>query len=261
MCAMTDDTKKVFIAAWSAFAEPFPTSFTKAHDHLQIACAGIPVPLFNNAFPIGEAILSHAQFAELAREFTNVLADREIPGLLILRSAQVEGRVGLAPLFTMPGMVAGTLLPPKYAPKEMDIREVHGLAMAADLARLNAEAHGMTALDAEWMTCVQLWEMPAPNHGFLLYEQDEAVAAGSATFVEGVSYVGWMATREKSRGRGYAEAILRHMDGFMRQRYGVTESVLHATELGRPIYERIGFRCVDEYSVFLCGAAESAAHS
>jgi ribosomal protein S18 acetylase RimI-like enzyme len=258
---MTDDTKKVFIAAWSAFAEPFPTSFSKAHDHLQIACAGIPVPLFNSAFPMDEGILSHAQFADLARKFTDVLADREIPGLLILRSAQVDGRVGLAPLFKMPGMVAGTLLAPKHPPKKTDIREVRGLAMAADMAGLNAEAHGMTALDAEWMTCSQLWEAPSPNHGFLLYEQDEAVAAGSSTFVEGVSYIGWMATREKFRGRGYAEAILRHMDEFMKQRYGVTESVLHATELGKPIYERIGFRCVDEYSCFLCGAAESAAHS
>jgi GNAT superfamily N-acetyltransferase len=258
---MTDDTKKVFIAAWSAFAQPFPTSFTKAHDHLQISCAGIPVPLFNNAFPMDEGILSHAQFAELARHFANVLADREIPGLLILRSSQVEGGVGLAPLFKMPGMVAGTLFPRKYVPKEMDIREVRGLAMAADMARLNAEAHGMTVLDAEWMTCAQLWEAPAPNHGFLLYENDQAVAAGSASFVEGVSYIGWMATRESFRGRGFSEAILRHMDEFMKRRYGVTESVLHATELGRPIYERIGFRCVDEYSCFLCGAAESAAHS
>jgi GNAT superfamily N-acetyltransferase len=257
---MIPDTKKILAAAWKAYATPFRNSFTIAHDDLEIACAGIPVPLLNAAYPKNEGVLSHAHFVRLAKEFTEILAEREIPGLLIARSAQVDGRVGLAPLFRMPGMVAGPYLPAKFVPSERDIREVRGHAMAADISRLNAECHGMTTLDGEWMTCAELWQPPAPNHGFLLYEQGEAIAAGSASFVEGISYVGWMATRARFRGRGYAEAILRHMDQFMRERYGVTQSVLHATEMGRPIYERLGFQCVDEYSVFLCGAAESAAH-
>ena len=108
----------------------------------------------------------------------------------------------------------------------------------------------MSAEDAEMMTCLDLWR--APNHGFLLYENGGTVAAGSVTFAEGVSYVGWMATRAEFRGRGYAEAILRHMDEFMRRKYGVKESVLHATEMGRPIYERMGYRTVDEFAAYLC---------
>jgi GNAT superfamily N-acetyltransferase len=91
----------------------------------------------------------------------------------------------------------------------------------------------------------------------LLYENGVAVAGGSASFVEGVSYIGWMATLPKHRGRGYAEALLRHMDAFMRLRYGVNETVLHATEMGRPVYQRMGFRAVDEFAAYLCvpGAA------
>jgi ribosomal protein S18 acetylase RimI-like enzyme len=70
-----------------------------------------------------------------------------------------------------------------------------------------------------------------------------------------------MATLPKHRGRGYAEALLRHMDAFMRQRYGVRESVLHATEMGKPVYERVDFRVVDEYAAYLClpSAAERRA--
>jgi ribosomal protein S18 acetylase RimI-like enzyme len=61
-----------------------------------------------------------------------------------------------------------------------------------------------------------------------------------------------MATLPEHRGRGYAEGILRHMDAFMRRRYGVRESVLHATEMGRPLYARLGFRAVDEFVGYLC---------
>jgi GNAT superfamily N-acetyltransferase len=257
---MIQDTKQVLIAAWRAYAKPFPTYFSVQHDEMEIACSGIPVPLINAAYPKHERPLNHSEFTHLAKEFTEILSQREIPGLLIVRSAQVETRMGFAPLFHMPGMVVRGLLPPTRELPQVDIREVRGETMAAEISQLNAECHGMTALDAEWMTCPALWEAPAPNHGFLLYEKDEAVAAGSATFVEGVSYIGWMATREKFRGRGYAEAILRHMDSFMREKYGATESVLHATEVGRPVYERVGFRPVDDYSVFLCAAAESAAN-
>ena len=30
------------------------------------------------------------------------------------------------------------------------------------------------------------------------------------------------------------------------------ETVLHATEIGRPVYERMGFLAVDEYAAYLC---------
>jgi len=100
------------------------------------------------------------------------------------------------------------------------------------------------------LTCAELWQ--GPHHGFLLYENGLAVAGGSASFVEGVSYVGWMATLPANRGRGYAEALLRQMDAFMKRRYGVKESVLHATEMGRPVYERVGYRMVDEFAAYLC---------
>jgi ribosomal protein S18 acetylase RimI-like enzyme len=177
--------------------------------------------------------------------------------LLFVRTDRVKAPAGLEPMFRMPGMVAGELAAPKYAETRLDIREVANLEMAADISRLNADAHGMSAQDAELMTCLNLWR--APNHGFLLYVDGAAVAAGSVTFAEGVSYVGWMATRAEFRGRGYAEGILRHMDAFMKRKYGVKESVLHATEMGRSLYERVGYRAVDEFAGYLCVPAASAA--
>jgi hypothetical protein len=49
------------------------------------------------------------------------------------------------------------------------------------------------------------------------------------------------------------------MDAVMRRDDGVTESVLHATELGRPVYERLGYRTVDEFVGYLCMPAPGEA--
>jgi|HubBroStandDraft_6_1064221.scaffolds.fasta_scaffold01120_14 GNAT superfamily N-acetyltransferase len=247
---MTRDTKKILMAAWKEFAAAFPSRFPARHAEMDIYCGGIAVPLFNLAYPKSDDAIRPTELERLMNEFGGILAGRGIPGLLFLRAEQVDSGMGLQPMIRMPGMVAGELNPPKLKLEEADIREIADSQMAKDIARLNVEAHGMTAEDAEAMSCMELWR--APNHGFLLYVDGVAVAAGSAMFAEGVSYVGWMATRAEFRGRGYAEAILRHMDAFMRRKYGVAESVLHATEMGQPVYERLGFRAVDEWVGYLC---------
>jgi len=253
---MIRDTKKVLKAAWKEFADAFPTRFPAQHGELDIYCGGIVVPLFNLAYPKTDDVIRPAELGRLMNEFGEILAARGIPGLLFVRAKQAETEMGVQPMIRMPGMVAGELNPRKHKVKYADIREIADLRMAEEIARLNVEAHGMSAEDAEAMSCMELWR--APNHGFLLYVDGAAVAGGSVMFVEGVSYVGWMATRAEFRGRGYAETILRHMDAFMKRRYGVTESVLHATEMGRPVYERVGFHAVDEWVGYLCAPAANA---
>jgi len=253
---MIIDTGKIFLRAWQRYAEAFPLSARLGHPEMEIAFAGIPVPLFNLAFPKNSGALQRGDLDRLTGEFGKILTPRGVPGLLFVRRGQVENRAGVEPLLTMPGMVAGELLPPKRELGKFEIREVSGAAMAEEIARLNVVCHEMEMKDLPALTCAGLWR--GPHHGFLLYENGAAVAGGSASFVEGVSYIGCMATLPEKRGRGYAEGILRLMDAFMRRRYGVRETVLHATEMGRPVYERLGYRAVDEFAGYLCVAGNRA---
>ena len=254
MSGMITDTEKIFFRMWQGYAQAFPSSKRVTHPEMEIALAGIAVPLFNLAFPKSRAELSRAEFERLLGEFGRILKARGVPGFMFLRAGQVEKNAGIAEMFRMPGMVAEELLPPKRALGDFAIREVAGAAMAEDIARLNVVCHELERKDVAELTCGGLWG--GPNHGFLLYEEGKPVAGGSASFVEGVSYIGWMATLPEHRGRGYAEALLRHMDAFMRRRYGMKETVLHATEMGRPVYERLGFRAVDEFAAYLCAPGE-----
>ncbi len=250
MSGMITDTEKIFLKTWQGYAEAFPSSAHIAHPEMEIAFAGIGVPLFNLAFPKHSGTLARGELERLIEEFGKVLTPRGVPGLLLVRSGRVEENVEIQAMFHMPGMVAGELLPPKRTLEKFVIREVAGAAMAEEIARLNVVCHEMEMKDVAELTCAGLWQ--SPNHGFLLYEDGLAVAGGSASFVEGISYIAWMATLPGHRGRGYAEGLLRHMDEFMKRSYGVNESVLHATQMGRPIYERVGYRVVDGFAAYLC---------
>jgi GNAT superfamily N-acetyltransferase len=221
---------------------------------MELECAGIPVPLFNCAFPKRE--VRGGELGRLMAEFAAILAPHGITGLVMARADRVDAPGDLQPVVRMPGMVVSELAAAKFPVAGADIRHVRGEKMAEEIARLNVVCHEMTEADIGPMTCAAMWE--APNHGFIVYADGKAVASGSATYVCGASYIGWMATLANYRGRGYAEAILRFADEFMRREYRATESVLHATEMGRPVYERLGFRVVDEFVGYLCGTAGSA---
>ncbi len=250
---MITDTSDILYEAWKGYAERFPTWFDASHPDLRFACAGIPIALFNCAYPT--RTIKCEEFEGLMADFAEILAPRGIPGLLMVRSDRLQAPPGLEPVIRMPGMVGDGLVAPKHPVARVDLREVRGEKMAEEIARLNVVCHGMPEEEIEPMTSAALWK--PPNHGFLIYVDGQAVAAGSASYVNGASYIGWMATLEEFRGRGYAETILRHMDAMMKREYGVTESVLHATELGRPVYQRVGYRAVDEFVGYLCAPAST----
>src|SRR4029077_14567462 len=164
MCGMIADTQGIFVSTWQGYAKAFPSSARLAHPEMEIAFAGIPVPLFNLAFPKNRGALLREEFAHLMGEFGKILAPRGVPGLLFVNSGQVEDGAGMEPMLRMPGMVAGALRPPKRPQGEFEIREVAGVAMAEEIARLNVVCHEMEMKDLPALTCAGLWR--EPYHGF-----------------------------------------------------------------------------------------------
>lgn len=115
-----------------------------------------------------------------------------------------------------------------------------------DLARLNDDAYGMRSAFAR---ALERLEAAA---GLYLYGvgEDGELASGLVTFDHGDDCSVWLvATREQSRGRGLAGVLMGHAMADARER-GQTTSTLQATDLGRPIYERLGYRSLGEIQLW-----------
>jgi predicted acetyltransferase len=66
--------------------------------------------------------------------------------------------------------------------------------------------------------------------------------------LHGVLYVGFVATALVHRRRGLAELVMRRSLEDATRATGITRTVLHATADGYPVYRRMGYRPVDEFS-------------
>ena len=91
--------------------------------------------------------------------------------------------------------------------------------------------------------------------------EDGIVVGGCAVAVQKVlpssrnpagtqAYLHNMFVEPEYRRRGIATALLEHIVDVCRGR-GILRLVLHATDMGRPIYERMGFEISDNYFVLV----------
>lgn len=127
--------------------------------------------------------------------------------------------------------------------------EPDGFTRAVDpvaLARLNDDAYGIRGAFERAL------ERLEPGAGIYLYGVEEGgeLASGLVTFDHGDDCSVWLvATRERSRGRGLAGALMAIAMRDARER-GRTTSTLQASDLGRPVYERLGYRSLGEIQLW-----------
>jgi len=91
-----------------------------------------------------------------------------------------------------------------------------------------------------------------PEDAWRLYEarrDGRPVSVLATTDVEGDCGIWWVATVPEARGRGLSTRLLEVALAEARER-GMQTSTLQATKLGRPVYERIGYRDVGELQMW-----------
>jgi predicted acetyltransferase len=69
--------------------------------------------------------------------------------------------------------------------------------------------------------------------------------------VDGLRYVAMVATEPAHQRRGYGQAVMQQALVTAAARHGATASVLHATDAGRPVYQRMGYRAISTHSLYM----------
>lgn len=246
-----------FVEAWRAMCSSVATRAMDEDGGVAYVFSGVPVAFFNVAC-VTPHELSASEVTACAERACAFASGRDVPWLLVVShealepgvdaAARVE-QLDLVPLMTLTGMLAervdaGASVPPGL---QLTVPEDDGACRA--ICDVNAAAYGMDLSAAQDILGRRpFWQGHVPVVGLV----DGAPACSAAVLmVDGLRYVALVATRPELQRRGYGEAAMRRALEIAAQRHGERPTVLHATEAGRPIYERMGYRSLARHTLFI----------
>lgn len=255
-----------FLGAWRFFARHSPTGEVLDLPEVHIASSNVAWAMLNVAFlPAPQETAEGLQraAAAAARYFQPrgnpwmlaVCEDWLAPGLRP-RAAELLAPYGLKTGMDTTGMVTDRLVEPVRPLPSLELRQAVDTEGRHAVADLNALAY-----DAPRDMVRGIMDVPAYfsgeglGVGYVGYRDGQAASCATVLPVEGVAYVALVATLKEHRRLGYAEAVIRQALAETHRTQGLRRTVLHATEAGRPVYLRMGYRAVTRIHFYMAAAS------
>jgi len=246
-----------FIEAWRTMCAGAPGYTEEAVDGVQYVFSGVPIPFFNVGLVTGRD-LSAAALTAAAQRACEWASKQEVPWLFVITQESLEAGTdadatldacGLAHLMPLTGMIAQHVAPVANVPSGLQLmrpQDDRGCSMLLDV---NSVAYAMD-LDAakDILGKHTFWSGHFPALGMV---DGAPVSAAAVLMVDGYRYVALVATDPARQRRGYGDTVMRHALELSAQVHGDSPTTLHATEAGRPIYERMGYVPLATHSVFM----------
>lgn len=239
-----------FINAWSYFASACPKGEILEANELVVAWSGTDNVFINTVF-LTKSVYDEAELEakiKVACDYAKkrsqpwwmVVAEDWVPEFLLPQMDKVFARQGLVPSLRIAGMATEQLLPITHSSK-LDCVSVNNLEMRRAVADINAISYNFPlAPFREALELDKFWqEMVFGTIGFV---ENQPVSTATTFLINDEFYLGWVATLPDYRNQGYAEAVSRHSLEQAAQRYGKKRTALHATHVGLPVYQRMGYQ-------------------
>jgi GNAT superfamily N-acetyltransferase len=250
-----------FQAAWRAMIAPCPTTSFGHSAGLSFAFSGLPVPFFNVAFLTDRDISADALSAQ-ATAACAWAASKGVPWFLIVTNENVAPGVdaaavlddcGLVPAMPLTGMAADVLEPARPLPDDLQLTVPGDEHRRSTIVEVNSAAYGMDlSSSTSLIASDEFWRGHVPVVGMI---GGKCVSCAGVLMVEEHRYVALVATEPAYQRRGFGDAVMRHALDTAAQQYGPSRTVLHATDAGRPVYERMGYRPIATHTLFMDKAA------
>jgi len=246
-----------FAGAWRLMSRPSSRYASATVNGVDLVFSGLTVAFFNIGLATGRG-LSAGALATSAHHARDWAAGQGVPWLFITTGeALADGvdataaldPVGFAPLMPLTGMIASSVPPAARMPDGLQLTTPRDPAGCAAITAINSKAYAMD-LDAanELVGSPSFWTAHFP---VVAIKDGKAAACAGVMMVDGHRYVALVATDPELQRRGYAAAAMRRALADAAAVHGEGPTVLHATEAGRPVYERMSYRTIANHTVFI----------
>ncbi len=257
--------------AWGQFASKFPRADVSRLPGIDICWAGAKWPMLNMV-GLSAPVRDLGEFEKQVGAATRFTASKPETGMLVVcqqllpagameEAGAIAAKSGWVRALTLRGMVAEKLEPLRRPCPQLEYRRATDWQTSRDLLDLNAMSYNAPLEFGREVSDISgYWD---GSFAYVGYKEGRAVTAASTLLVEGCLYAGWVATHPDARRQGYAEAAMRHSLHEASRASGLSRTVLHASELGYPIYKAMGYREVAFFEVYFPEAlvkALAAAH-
>lgn len=257
MSDVVDLSLRQFSQAWQLMSAGSAGYTRVVGEGVDYIFTGLPIGFFNVALLTGKHVSSDALKAH-GVDACAWASGRNVPWLFVVTHDALAGGVdaaavldgcGLAPMMPLTGMLAERIVPASRVPDGLDLEVPDDDDGCSALLDVNSAAYGM-ALDASKpvIGTRSFWKDHVPVVGWA----GGTPASGAAVMmVDGYRYVALVATDPAHQRRGYAESAMRRALEVAAEEHGEVPSFLHATDAGRPIYQRMGYVPVTTHTIFM----------
>ena len=246
-----------FCQAWRLMCNGASGKHIARREGVEYVFSGLPIPFFNLALPTVRR-MSPDDLKSRGREACAWASDKGVPWMFVLTQEALDPDIDatallddcqLAPVMPLTGMLMEQATPPTKTPSDLQLSVPHDDAGCLAILDINAAAYGMDFAAAnDLIGSSSFWTNHVPVVGTV---DGTAVVTASVLMTEGCRYVALVATDPSQQRRGFADAAMRRALELAAAKYGDHPSVLHATEAGRPIYERMGYRPISNHTVYM----------
>jgi ribosomal protein S18 acetylase RimI-like enzyme len=174
------------------------------------------------------------------------------PGVMRRLRRVMESR-RMRQLSEPPGMIAHSLAPPRRVLPQLDIRRVWSREERVAFAGILS-----STFDLPYGICSDIYSVERSwqggYRGWVGYVDGEPVVSTACVVAAGVAGIYSVGTMPAWRRRGYAERLMRTVLHEVSLETGVERTILQATTEGFRVYQRMGYRRVTQFSIFLMDA-------
>ena len=234
-----------------------PGHTVAAADGIQYIFSGRPIAFFNVAL-LSERGISSDALKSHAEHACAWAASKDVPWMFIVThealdpgtdAAAILDGCGLGPMMPMTGMLAQQVAPVTSLPNGLQLTLPQDDGGCSAILDVNALAYDMD-LEAgkDLIGKRSFWTDHFPVLGLT---GGKPACSAAVLMVDGYRYVALVATNPGQQRRGYADAAMRRALELAAGVHGERPTVLHATDAGRPIYERMGYAPISTHTIFM----------